>query len=75
MNYLIEVKGANVSREIVGSLKDALSVAAGCLEDGYQVSISPTPLRATARNSAACQAFIQVGQMDMFDRPVLRLVS
>ena len=75
MNYLIEVKGANVSREIVGSLKDALSVAANCLEEGYQVSISSIPFLVTARNSAACQAFIQVGQMDMFDRPVLRLVS
>lgn len=75
MNYLIEVKGANVSREIVGSVKDALSIAGACLEEGYNVSITPTPLKATARNSAACQSYLQVGQLDMFDRPKLFLVS
>ena len=75
MNYLIEVKGANVSREIVGSLKDALTVAASCLSEGYQVSITPTPLQVTAKAGAACTAYLKVAQFDLFDKPALRLVS
>lgn len=75
MNYLIEVKGSNVSREIVGSLKDVLTTAASCLSDGYQVSITPTPLDVTAKAGAAALAYLEVNQMELFRKSRLSLVS
>lgn len=75
MNYLIEVKGSNVSREIVGSLKDVLTTVASCLSDGYQVSITPTPLDVTAKAGAAALAYLEVNQMELFRKSRLSLVS
>lgn len=74
MNYLIEVVGSNVSREVVGSIKDATGVAEAMLSEGYIVNIIPTPLPVTASRASAATAYSKVAQMDLFRTP-FKLVS